>query len=101
MLDDFNRAGQGTKVDFSIHRKNDLLDRFLPRIVPSERFERSFDRIIDLRGKLLTISVDNGPEYLGETQLAKVEKLEITFQHIQPGQPLQYAYLGSGLIAKT
>ena len=49
VLDDFNREGLATEVDFSL---------------PAERVIRSLNRIIDWRGKPGAIRVDNGPEYI-------------------------------------
>ena len=40
-----------------------------------------------------TIRVDNGPEYISCKLLIWDKKLEITIQHIQPGQPQQNAYI--------
>jgi putative transposase len=78
VLDDFNREGLGIEVDFSL---------------PAERVIRSLDRIIEWRGKPNTIRVDNGPEYISGKLLIWAEKLGITIQHIQPGQPQQNAYI--------
>jgi len=76
VLDDFNREGLGIEVDFSS---------------PAERVIRSLDRIIAWRGKPGTIRVDNGPEYISGKLLIWAEKLGISIQHIQPGQPKQNA----------
>jgi putative transposase len=78
VLDDFNREGLGIEVDFSL---------------PAERVIRSLNRIIEWRGKPNTIRVDNGPEYISGKLLIWAEKLGITIQHIQPGQPQQNAYI--------
>lgn len=51
VLDDFNREGLGIDPDFSL---------------PAERVTRSLDWIIDWRGKLGTIRVDTGSEYISE-----------------------------------
>ena len=40
-----------------------------------------------------TIRVDNGPEYISGKLLIWDKKLEITIQHIQPGQPQKNAYI--------
>ena len=78
VLDDFNREGLGIEVDFSL---------------PAERVIRSLNRIIEWRGKPGSIRVDNGPEYISGTLMEWAEKLQITIQHIQPGQPQQNAYI--------
>ena len=48
---------------------------------------------IERRGKPGTIRVDNGPEYISGKLLIWPEKLGISIQHIQPGQPQQNAYI--------
>ena len=70
--DDFNRKGLGIEVDSSL---------------PAERVIRSVDRIIEWRGKPGTIRVDNGPEFISGKLLIWDEKLGISIQHIQLGQP--------------
>ena len=76
VLDDFNR--DGIEVDFSL---------------PAERVIRSLDRIIEWRGKLSTIRVDNGQEYISEKLMKWAEKQGVAILHIQPGQPQQNAYI--------
>ena len=49
VLDDSSLEGLGIKIDFSL---------------PAERIIRSPHRIIEWRGKIGTIRVDNGPEYI-------------------------------------
>lgn len=78
VLDDFNREGLGIEVDFSL---------------PAERVIRSLNRIIEWRGKPVSIRVDNGPEYISGKLLAWAEKLKISICHIQPGKPQQNAYV--------
>jgi len=55
VLDDSNREGLGIEVDFSL---------------PAERVIRSLNRIIEWRGSLASIRVDNGPEYISGKLLA-------------------------------
>jgi putative transposase len=52
VIDDFNREALGIEVDFSL---------------PSERVIRSFDQIIEWRGKPKVLRCDNGPEYISAT----------------------------------
>jgi putative transposase len=78
VLDDFNREGLGIEVDFSL---------------PAERVIRSLNRIIEWRGKPLSIRVDNGPEYISSKLLAWAETCQICIQYIQPGKPQQNAYV--------
>jgi len=77
MLDDFNREGLGSEVDFS---------------PPAERVVRSLNQIIEWRGKPLAIRVDNGPEYVSSTLMTWAEKQSIALTYIQPGKPRQNAY---------
>ena len=76
VLDDFNRAGLGIEVDFSL---------------PAEPGIRSLGRSIEWRGKPGPIRVDNGPQYISGKLLIRAEKRGITIWHIQPGQPQQNA----------
>ena len=78
VLDDYNRQWLGIEVDFSL---------------PAERVIRSFNRIIEWRGRPESIRVDNGAEYVSGTLLEWAEKRNITIQHIQPGEPQQNAYI--------
>ena len=48
---------------------------------------------IEWRGKPGTIRVDNRPEYISGKLLIWDEKLGISIQHVQPGQPHQNAYI--------
>ena len=48
IIDDFNREGLATDVDFSL---------------PTARVVRSLNQVIQWRGKPAMIRVDNGPEY--------------------------------------
>jgi putative transposase len=48
---------------------------------------------IEWRVKPGTVRVDNGPEHIREKMTKWAEKHGGTIQHIQPGQPLQNAYV--------
>ena len=65
LLDHLNREGLSIEADFSL---------------PAERVTRSLDLIIEWRGKLGTIRVDNGPEYISGKLLKWAEKQGITIQ---------------------
>jgi putative transposase len=78
VIDDFNREGLGIEVDFSL---------------PAERVVRSLNRIIEWRGKPLSIRVDNGPEYISGTLMKWAEKQGVQLAFIQPGKPQQNAYI--------
>ena len=74
VLDDVNREGLGIEVDFSL---------------PAERVIR----IIEWRGKPQTLRCDNGPEYISNRPWARAGSKGIHPEYIQPGQPLQNAYI--------
>lgn len=76
--DDFNRESLAIEVDFSL---------------PAERVIRTLERIIEWRGKPLSIRCDNGPEYISQTLKAWAEKTGVLLNHIQPGKPQQNAYI--------
>ena len=78
IIDDFNREGLGIEVDFSL---------------PGERVIRTLDRIIEWRGKPLSIRCDNGPQYICAAMTVWAEKHGIQLDYIQPGQPQQNAYI--------
>jgi len=50
VVDDFNREALAIDIDLSL---------------PAERVVRALDRVIEWRGKPLTIRSDNGSEYIG------------------------------------
>ncbi len=52
VLDDFNREALNVEVDLSL---------------PSARVIRSFEQVIEWRGKPKAIRCDNGPEYISQT----------------------------------
>ncbi len=64
VVDDFNCEGFDIEVDFSL---------------PAERVTRSLERIIEWRGSLQVIRVDNGPEYISGQLLKWAEVRGIAF----------------------
>lgn len=78
VLDDHNREGLGIEVDLSL---------------PAARVIRSLERIIEWRGKPLSIRCDNGPEYISGVLTAWAERKGIRLNYIQPGNPQQNAYI--------
>ena len=78
ILDDLNREGLAIDVDFSL---------------PAERVIRRLNQIIEWRGKLDTIRVDNGSEYVSWKILDCSRKQGIEIQYIQPGKPQQNTYI--------
>ncbi|WVX48372.1 hypothetical protein ROLI_014520 [Roseobacter fucihabitans] len=77
-LDDFNCEGLCIEAGFSL---------------PAERLVGSLIQVIEWRGKLQTIRVDNGPEYVSGALMGWAEKRNIRLEYIQPGKPQQNAYI--------
>lgn len=78
VIDDFNRESLAIEADTSL---------------PSLRIQRILDRLIAQRGKPANIRCDNGPEFIAHSLQAWCEKHRITLQYIQPGKPMQNAYI--------
>jgi putative transposase len=78
IMDDFNRESLAVEVDTSL---------------PSLRVIRVLERLITDRGKPLAIRTDNGPEFISHQLQQWCEKNTITMQYIQPGRPMQNAYI--------
>ena len=78
IMDDFNRESLAIEVDTSL---------------PSLRVIRTLVRIIDQRGKPANIRTDNGPEFISHQLQQWCEENQITLQYIQPGRPMQNAYI--------
>lgn len=78
VIDDFNREALSIEIDFSL---------------PAGRVIRTLDRIIEWRGKPVSIRCDNGPEYISNTLKTWSDKNGIEINYIQPGNPQQNAYV--------
>jgi len=78
VIDDYNREALCADVDFSI---------------PSLRVIRSLEEVIEWRGKPPAIRCDNGTEYIRQTLINWATKHQITLMYIQPGKPIQNAYI--------
>lgn len=78
LIDDFNREALWIEVDTSIG------SRYVTDIL---------DLVIRERGKPLQIRVDNGPEFISSTFSNYCNKLSIEIKYIQPGKPMQNAYI--------
>ena len=80
VIDDFNRESLAIEVDTSL---------------PSLRVIRVLERLIALRGKPANIRCDNGPEFISHKleQWCNEKDRQITLQFIQPGKPMQNAYI--------
>jgi len=78
VLDDFNRESLAVEVDTSL---------------PSLRVLRVLDRIIGERSTPSIIRVDNGPEFISHILQQWCDEHKIALQYIQPGRPMQNAYI--------
>ena len=80
VVDDYTRECLATEVDNSIG---------------GLRVANVLDRLIALRGKPRSITVDNGPEFAGRAldNWAYVNKVQLNF--IRPGKPIENAYIES------
>lgn len=80
VIDDFNRESLAIEVDTSL---------------PSLRVIRVLDKLIAQRGAPANIRCDNGPEFISHKleEWCNDERRKITLQFIQPGKPMQNAYI--------
>lgn len=78
VLDDYNRESLAIEVDTSL---------------PSLRVQRVLNKLINERSKPANIRVDNGPEFISNTLQQWCRENQITLQYIQPGKPMQNAYI--------
>lgn len=78
IIDDFNRESLAIEVDTSL---------------PALRVIRVLERLIESREKPKVIRVDNGPEFISEKLHQWCEQHQIRLQFIQPGKPVQNAFV--------
>jgi putative transposase len=78
IIDDYNRESLWIEVDTSL---------------PSLRVIRVLERLVEMRGKPLRIRVDNGPEFISDRLQLWCEERNIQLQFIQPGKPVQNAFI--------
>ena len=80
VMDDFNRESLAIEVDTSL---------------PSLRVIRVLERLIATRGCPASIRCDNGPEFISHKleEWCNDQRRRITLQFIQPGRPMQNAYI--------
>ena len=80
IMDDYNRESLAMEVDTSL---------------PSLRVIRVLERLIAERGCPANIRCDNGPEFISHKldEWCSHESRRITLQFIQPGRPMQNAYI--------
>ena len=80
IIDDFNRESLAIEVDTSL---------------PSQRLIRVLEKLIEERGCPSNIRCDNGPEFISHKleEWCSHEGRRISLQFIQPGRPMQNAYI--------
>lgn len=78
VMDDFSREALCIEADISL---------------PAERVTRILDDLIDWRGKPEQIRVDNGPEFTSTAFTDWCKEKGITIKYIQPGKPMQNAFI--------
>jgi putative transposase len=78
VLDDFNRESLAIEVDTSL---------------PCLRVIRVLEQLLKQRGKPANIRTDNGPEFISHKLEEWCREKQITLQFIQPGRPMQNAYI--------
>lgn len=78
VIDDFNRESLAIEVDTSL---------------PARRVERTLDAIVKERGLPANIRSDNGPEFISAVVEQWCERNKVSWQYIQPGRPMQNAYI--------
>jgi putative transposase len=78
IIDDYNRESLSIEVDTSL---------------PTLRVIRVLDRLLETRSKPKTIRVDNGPEFISDKLQLWCEEKQINLQFIQPGKPVQNAFV--------
>lgn len=78
VIDDFNRESLAIEADSSL---------------PTLRVIRVLEQLMKQKGKPSNIRTDNGPEFISHKLEEWCCKHEITLQFIQPGKPMQNAYI--------
>jgi putative transposase len=80
VIDDFNRESLAIEADTSL---------------PALRVIRVLEKLIAHRGKPANIRCDNGPEFISHKleDWCNQKDKQITLQFIQPGKPMQNAYI--------
>lgn len=80
VVDDFSRECPGLEADHSL---------------TGQRVTRVLDRIALTRGLPEVITVDNGPEFIGKALDLWAFENKVNLRFIQPGKPVQNAYIES------
>lgn len=80
VVDDFTRESLATEVDTSL---------------PGMRVARVLDRLVQERGFPQVITTDNGPEFAGRVLDAWAYEHQVQLRFIDPGKPVQNAFIES------
>ncbi len=78
IIDDYNREVLAIETNYSI---------------PAYAVIEQVKRLIEQRGKPQQIRVDNGPEFISNTFIDFCNEKRIEIRYIQPGKPMQNAYI--------
>lgn len=78
IIDDYNRECLAIEVDTSL---------------PALRVIRVLNRLLETRSKPMAIRVDNGPEFISDRLQYWCDEKQIRLQFIQPGKPVQNAFI--------
>lgn len=78
IIDDYNRESLAVEIDTSL---------------PALRVIRTLQRLIEMRSKPTIIRVDNGPEFISDRLQQWCDDQSIRLQFIQPGKPVQNAFV--------
>lgn len=78
VMEDFNRESLAVEADTSL---------------PTRRVIRVLERLVAERGKPYNLRMDNGPEFISHQLEEWCNKRHITLQFIQPGKPMQNAFI--------
>lgn len=78
IIDDYNRESLAIEIDTSL---------------PSQRVIRVLERLVETRETPKQIRVDNGPEFISDRLQSWCEQRNIELKFIQPGKPVQNAFV--------
>ena len=78
VIDDYNREALAVEPEYSF---------------PAEKVIHVMERLVEFKGKPSTLRVDNGSEFIAKTFRSWCSKQQIDIQYIQPGKPMQNAYI--------
>ena len=78
VIDEFNRVALRIEVDTSL---------------PAPRVILALNELMEVRGALLSIRLDNDPEFIAHALAKGAQSKGIALNHFQPGKPTQNAYV--------